>query len=188
MTPRPTLAPFIQTLIEMLQSHAPCLHWNEDGKSFDILDIDVFSTSVLPRFFRHSKFTSFQRQLNYFSFRKQSRRQSSVCTYAHESLSLREPAQALQIVRKTVKERSYKAKQPDEAKAKGVLAYTEASMAYSQAWLKPPPPKLTDMAMDMTPLAFAYNSEADVGTIEARMPLLDDEMTSWLLTQFEDQI
>ncbi|OQR94130.1 HSF-type DNA-binding protein [Achlya hypogyna] len=169
--PQQPMAPFIHTLVEMLRSGPTCLHWGADGRSFDILDIKVFAKVVLPTFFRHSKFTSFQRQLNYFSFRKQSRRQSAVCTYAHASLSLRVPAEAAQIKRKTVKERSRKARS-DDSKTKAVLAYTEASLAYSQALLKP-------SVIETEPLPL---TAGDVGDL----PLLDDDMTSWLITQFGD--
>lgn len=44
--------------------------WADDGSSFIIKDVKEFSKTVLPRFFKHSKFPSFVRQLNFYSFRK----------------------------------------------------------------------------------------------------------------------
>lgn len=44
--------------------------WSESGKSFRIFDVAAFSTNVLPKFFRTSKFSSFQRNLNLVRPRK----------------------------------------------------------------------------------------------------------------------
>lgn len=40
------------------------------GRAFAILDKEAFVQDVLPRFFKQSKFTSFQRQLNLYLFRR----------------------------------------------------------------------------------------------------------------------
>ena len=40
------------------------LSWSESGKAFRITDVDEFSATVLPRYFRTKKFSSFQRNLN----------------------------------------------------------------------------------------------------------------------------
>jgi HSF-type DNA-binding len=41
-----------------------------NGDSFVIVDVEKFSQTVLPKYFKHSKFTSFVRQLNFYGFRK----------------------------------------------------------------------------------------------------------------------
>ncbi|RHY00472.1 hypothetical protein DYB26_010735, partial [Aphanomyces astaci] len=48
----------------------PFVDWSADGTTFRILDIKRFASEVLPHFFKHSNMASFQRQLNYFSFKK----------------------------------------------------------------------------------------------------------------------
>mmetsp|Transcript_12009 Transcript_12009/g.18929 ORF Transcript_12009/g.18929 Transcript_12009/m.18929 type:complete len:234 (+) Transcript_12009:119-820(+) len=44
--------------------------WSTDGASFVIKDVDEFAKTILPLYFKHSKFASFVRQLNFYSFRK----------------------------------------------------------------------------------------------------------------------
>ncbi len=52
------------------QQQAPreCLiSWSESGKAFRIEDVSLFSTLILPKYFRTNKFSSFQRNLNLVS-------------------------------------------------------------------------------------------------------------------------
>jgi hypothetical protein len=44
--------------------------WSDDGLSFIIKNIDTFTEEVIPQYFKHSKFASFVRQLNFYGFRK----------------------------------------------------------------------------------------------------------------------
>ena len=65
---------FPRRLYEMLESEATLssaspnetfvISWSESGKAFRIIDIDVFANTVLPKYFRTKKFSSFQRNLN----------------------------------------------------------------------------------------------------------------------------
>lgn len=45
--------------------------WSQGGESFTIKNIDAFESEILPRYFKHSKFASFNRQLNFYGFNKQ---------------------------------------------------------------------------------------------------------------------
>lgn len=44
--------------------------WAEDGESFVVKNVEKFATAVLPQYFKHSNFSSFARQLNFYGFRK----------------------------------------------------------------------------------------------------------------------
>lgn len=46
------------------------ISWTEDGTAFQVHLPSEFARTVLPRYFKHSNFTSFARQLNQYGFRK----------------------------------------------------------------------------------------------------------------------
>ncbi|RHX98525.1 hypothetical protein DYB36_014341 [Aphanomyces astaci] len=63
--------PFLASLYEMLSKEDPrVIGWCDGGKAFGVHNFDAMEKHMLPTYFRHSKFASFQRQLNYFGFRK----------------------------------------------------------------------------------------------------------------------
>lgn len=43
------------------------ISWSDSGKAFRISDVDEFAQTILPRYFRTKKFSSFQRNLNLVS-------------------------------------------------------------------------------------------------------------------------
>lgn len=44
--------------------------WSEDGETFVVKQPKIFESTIIPQFFKHSKFSSFVRQLNFYGFRK----------------------------------------------------------------------------------------------------------------------
>ena len=59
------------------------ISWSKDETAVVLYDINRLCSDVLPLYFNHGKFKSFQRQLNYFGFRKWTKNQTDVCTFSH---------------------------------------------------------------------------------------------------------
>lgn len=47
--------------------HNDIISWSDSGKAFKITNVAAFANEVLPKYFRTSKFSSFQRNLNLVS-------------------------------------------------------------------------------------------------------------------------
>lgn len=56
------------SLMENEQSDIVC--WSERGLAFRVVDQEKFAEEIVPKYFRHTKMTSFQRQLNLYGFRR----------------------------------------------------------------------------------------------------------------------
>ncbi|KAG1464526.1 hypothetical protein G6F46_001255 [Rhizopus delemar] len=61
------------------------IRWAPDGLSFFVLHHEEFAKRVLPRFFKHSNFSSFVRQLNMYGFHKVPHLQNGVLSAEGES-------------------------------------------------------------------------------------------------------
>lgn len=55
-------------LVEVDPNHPVVITWSDSGKAFRIHDVAEFAASVLPKYFRTKKFSSFQRNLNLVSY------------------------------------------------------------------------------------------------------------------------
>jgi hypothetical protein len=64
--------PFPDKLHRILESHEfdEFISWQPNGRSFILHDVQGFVTSVMPIFFKQTKFRSFQRQLNLYEFKR----------------------------------------------------------------------------------------------------------------------
>lgn len=112
------IAPFLFYLHQMLsQEDQQILRWTENGLAFQILDKEAMTNRVLPKYFNNKNFASFQRQLNYFGFRKWSKSRSKISTYSREHFT-RDNIEELALV----KRQSKKSKKARDAKER---AYDE---------------------------------------------------------------
>ncbi|OWZ19353.1 HSF-type DNAbinding protein [Phytophthora megakarya] len=95
------VAPFLKSLRRMLEDESDTvLRWTPDGSAFEIHDMHEMMAHVLPKYFKHCKYTSFQRQLNYFSFRKWTKSKAVVCTFSNDFFLRDQPELAWRITRK----------------------------------------------------------------------------------------
>ncbi|CAO3593388.1 unnamed protein product [Absidia cylindrospora] len=81
------VAPFLNKVYNMVNypSSDELIRWATDGKSFFVVRHEDFARSVLPRFFKHSNFSSFVRQLNMYGFHKVPHLQHGVLHSDNES-------------------------------------------------------------------------------------------------------
>ena len=63
---------FLLKIYEILnnQSYMSIIAWINDGNAFEIIDLPVFMSNILPKYFKHKNFSSFIRQLNMYDFHK----------------------------------------------------------------------------------------------------------------------
>lgn len=67
-----TPAPFVMKLWNMVNdpANAKYIQWTPDGEAFQVVDKDQFEKVLLKKYFKHSKFSSFVRQLNMYGWHK----------------------------------------------------------------------------------------------------------------------
>ncbi|ETW08164.1 hypothetical protein H310_02501 [Aphanomyces invadans] len=64
-------AMFLKKLHDMLSSTpAEIGGWCQSGSAFEIKNSNAFAHLMLPKYFKHSKYSSFARQLNFYGFQK----------------------------------------------------------------------------------------------------------------------
>lgn len=77
-------------------NHKCIITWSDSGKAFRILNVALFSSRILPKYFRTSKFSSFQRNLNLYGFCKV-RRGPDTDMYAHPAFVRGQPETLSQL-------------------------------------------------------------------------------------------
>jgi len=95
----PTTATFVKKLFDLVNTEPDDLVcWVQGGTAFEIKDPKKLEKTVLPRYFRHSKFKSFARQLCFYSFRNISQGKRS-WIYKHDLFRQGHP-QLLDLMRR----------------------------------------------------------------------------------------
>lgn len=59
------------------------MEWTDEGNCFIVKDKEKFSREILPKYFKHSKFSSFVRQLNMYDFHK-IRKEKEIPIFKHK--------------------------------------------------------------------------------------------------------
>ncbi|KAL7449456.1 hypothetical protein ACHAWC_001514, partial [Mediolabrus comicus] len=69
----PEVPIFLQKTYHMIDTCDPQIAtWSphDNGETFIVTNVKAFESTIIPQFFKHSKFSSFVRQLNFYGFRK----------------------------------------------------------------------------------------------------------------------
>jgi hypothetical protein len=93
---------FLTKLYQILENpeYENIIQWNDNGTSFLIKNISVFSQKVLPLYFKHNNYASFIRQLNIYDFHK-IRTRDNAQLYGHSLFQKNNEEQLNLIKRKT---------------------------------------------------------------------------------------
>lgn len=92
---------FLRKLVDMLQDemNSSIIEWKDNN--IYVYDPHAMCEEVLPKYFRHSKYSSFQRQLNYFGFRKtEGKGKMTPCVYSSVELQGKSVSSILDMKRK----------------------------------------------------------------------------------------
>lgn len=92
---------FVRKLFEIVQdpSNSAFVGWSSCGTRLDVRDIEGFTANVLPKYFRHSNYSSFVRLLNMYDFTKAHRKAESL-GFAHRNFKRGHPELLSYIQRK----------------------------------------------------------------------------------------
>ncbi|KAL7574229.1 hypothetical protein ACA910_012485 [Epithemia clementina (nom. ined.)] len=105
--------PFPEKLHEMLDHEAnddpstAIVSWLPHGRAFIVRKPKEFTTQIMPKYFRQTKLTSFQRQLNLYGFRRITQG-ADAGAYYHEMFLQGRPSLSQQMVRQKVKGTGHK--------------------------------------------------------------------------------
>ncbi|EGZ28145.1 hypothetical protein PHYSODRAFT_321827 [Phytophthora sojae] len=126
------VAPFLLHLHQMLRRENPkIIRWAEDGLAFQILDKEAMTAHILPKYFKNKNFSSFQRQLNYFGFRKWSKARAQFPTYSREHFTRDNYSEMSLVKRQSKKSRKRNSSAGGEQPAKRA-AVSPANFAASE--------------------------------------------------------
>jgi hypothetical protein len=142
------VAPFLKNLRKILDcENQDILRWTPDGKAFEIHDMQQMMDFVLPKYFKHAKYTSFQRQLNYFNFRKWTKSKAVVCTFSNPHFVRDQPCLSWRINRKKSSHPQLKnvnrSSSPHQSQAKKSSKRKSKSQSHSEPASELPSPDMT---------------------------------------------
>ncbi|KAG3079329.1 hypothetical protein JG687_00011314 [Phytophthora cactorum] len=124
---KPEAPKFLLLLYEILEVESSrVIRWSEDGLALQILDPVTVTEQILPKYFNHTNFHSFQRQLNYFGFRKWTKSKTDICTFSHPFFRENQP-ELLQLIKRKKAPRRTPASDASNTTTNGTTATTAGS-------------------------------------------------------------
>jgi hypothetical protein len=143
------LIPFPQKLFALLAKEPPSIvTWIPTGNAFRILDGEKFQQEVIPKYFKHTKFASFQRQLNLYGFRRVTKGDAQGA-YVHPKFQAEKPELVAEIRR--LPSKSYNGGNKQQKAAQASVAPT--STVYTGAVPLVVGPTSEDMTLAISLLA-----------------------------------
>ncbi|KAG1703095.1 hypothetical protein DVH05_008007 [Phytophthora capsici] len=147
------VAPFLLHLHQMLRREdEKIIRWAEDGMAFQILDKDAMATQILPKYFKNKNFSSFQRQLNYFGFRKWSKARAQFPTYSREHFTRDNFSEMSLVKRQSKKSRKRKATADDQQQSAKRVAIASSTFAEKCKPILPRPTVVSSDAIVAAPM------------------------------------
>mmetsp|Transcript_45425 Transcript_45425/g.110040 ORF Transcript_45425/g.110040 Transcript_45425/m.110040 type:complete len:528 (+) Transcript_45425:152-1735(+) len=167
--------PFPEKLHEMLdRANQPnIVTWLPHGRAFLVRKPKEFTEHIMPRYFRQTKLTSFQRQLNLYGFRRITQGPDAGAYY-HELFLRGRPHLCMRMQRQKVKGTGHK--QPADAQTEPNFYAMAPSHIKQQAEQSPPPltttaPAPTKAFGDLSPgLRGVHGAAQLLKTIAAGLP------------------
>jgi hypothetical protein len=82
---RQEISNFIMKTYKILEDkkNAHIIEWTDNGNCFIVKNKDLFENEILPKYFKHKKFSSFVRQLNMYDFHK-IRKEKEIPIFKHK--------------------------------------------------------------------------------------------------------
>lgn len=80
----------LRLILSNSKQYGDCIAWSLNGYGVEIVDQEKFSTTALLKFYQHTSFVSFIRQLNVYGFRK-TRRALEERIYYHPKFTRHKP-------------------------------------------------------------------------------------------------
>lgn len=65
------------------KKNSDIIEWTDNGNCFIVKNKDLFENEILPKYFKHKKFSSFVRQLNMYDFHK-IRKEKEIPIFKHK--------------------------------------------------------------------------------------------------------
>jgi hypothetical protein len=144
------------------------IHWDADN-SFCVENPQAFSTTVLPKYFKHSNFCSFVRQLSTYGFRKVD---DKALRFAHEKFRRGEMDLLREIPRRKSVKREKVSRGGDDESSFAPPLSPQATALYSQATALSAIPLETQQLVVASPDG---RSESEVRALRAHISALNQK-------------
>ena len=99
---------FLSKLYDILNNitYKEIIYWNKEGKGIIIANVNEFSTMILPKYYNHSNYSSFVRQLNLYGFHKSQGIIKEGEGYEHDKLNKNSTIEDFKRILKTKKRKN----------------------------------------------------------------------------------